>query len=166
MVDDDHTAPWPLADRRRQFDRADGGEHLHPITIADAERGGVVGMHDHLVSPSGRMQAGQLVEPRVHRMTIAPVRQLERIVRRCLWSRLGEEFAGPLHELRWRRVHLLVVGSERFLEVSELPWTQHPAMLVGHDVAPFDPAAVDLPPGSHDEPVDPVRPELERGSAR
>src|SRR5258708_31371903 len=50
---------------------------------------------------------GSSFEPRVHRVTVAPVRQLERIVRRCFWARLGEQFADPLHELRWRCVHFL-----------------------------------------------------------
>src|SRR5258707_12186309 len=94
-------------------------------------------------------------------MTIAPVRQLERIVHRRLWARLGEQFTGSLHELRWRRVHFPVVGSQRVLEVTELSRAQHPSVRMRQHVAPFDPASVDLSPGGNDQPVDPVGSELE-----
>jgi hypothetical protein len=49
VVDDDHAPAGPRVDRRRQFDRADGGGHLDAVAFVDAQRGCVVGMDNHLV---------------------------------------------------------------------------------------------------------------------
>ena len=48
------------------------------------ERRRVVGVDQHFVPLARRMQAGQLVEPGVHRVPVAPVRQLERVAVRRL----------------------------------------------------------------------------------
>src|SRR5690348_7214760 len=50
--------------------------------------------------------------------------------------------------------------------MPELPRTEHPSVWMSHHVAPFDPATVDLSRGGDEQPVDPVRAELERWSPR
>ena len=72
-----------------------------------------------------------------------------------------EQLTGPRQEFRRRRVHLLVIGLQRVPEMTELARAEHPAVRVGHDVAPLDLAAVSA--GGHQQPVDPVRGEFQPG---
>ena len=137
-------AAQPVATARRQLDLADGGEDPHPVAVGDAEGGRVLGVDQHVVALARRVQSGQLVEPRVHRVPVAPVAQLERIALRRNGSRRGQQFAGPGDELRRRGVDPLVVGAQRVPEVPELARTEHHAVRVADQVAPLQPAAVEL----------------------
>jgi len=72
-------APGPVVQCSSHLDRADGGVHPHQVAVGDAEIGSICWVDEHHAALAAGVQTGQLVQKRIHRMSMAAVAQLERV---------------------------------------------------------------------------------------